>query len=157
VPQLLKVAQLAHQHGVAQVQVGSGGVEAGFYAEGAAGLAAVLKALSQVADADNLRRPLLEQVHLFVYRRKIGGTSVLISYLSISRQLHPMEVKKRLARTITAGFHSEAAAASAGENWARMFQQKAESEDLQEVAVVFADVAGPRGELHIPKLLVRLD
>jgi tyrosyl-tRNA synthetase len=71
-------------------------------------------------------------------------------------KLHPMEVKKRLARTITAGFHSEAAAASAGENWARMFQQKAESEDLQEVAVVFADVAGPRGELHIPKLLVRL-
>jgi tyrosyl-tRNA synthetase len=70
--------------------------------------------------------------------------------------LHPMEAKKRLARTIIAGFHGEAAARSADENWARMFQQKAESEDLEEVAVAFADVAGPRGELHIPKLLVKL-
>jgi tyrosyl-tRNA synthetase len=69
---------------------------------------------------------------------------------------HPMEVKKRLARTITAGFHGEAAALSADENWARMFQQKETAEDLEEVAVAFADVTGPRGELHIPKLLVRL-
>jgi tyrosyl-tRNA synthetase len=42
----------------------------------------------------------------------------------IGRALHPMEAKKRLARTITAGFHGEAAAQSADENWARMFQQK---------------------------------
>ncbi len=41
-------------------------------------------------------------------------------------RLHPMETKKKLARTITAGFHGEAAAASADENWARMFQQKGE-------------------------------
>jgi len=70
--------------------------------------------------------------------------------------LHPMEAKKRLARTITAGFHGGAAAESADENWARMFQQKETAEDLEEVAVLFADVSGPRGELHIPKLLVRL-
>ena len=57
-------------------------------------------------------------------------------------KLHPMETKKKLARTITAGFHGEAAAESADENWARMFQQKGESEDLEEVAVAFADVAG---------------
>jgi tyrosyl-tRNA synthetase len=38
--------------------------------------------------------------------------------------LHPMEVKKRLARTITADFHGEAAAQIADENWAKMFQQK---------------------------------
>ena len=37
-----------------------------------------------------------------------------------------------------------------------MFQQKETAEDLEEVAVAFADVAGPKGELHIPKLLVRL-
>src|ERR1700757_1860593 len=53
---------------------------------------------------------------------------------------HPMEVKKKLARTITAGFHGEAAAAHADENWARMFQQKAESEDLEEVHIAYADV-----------------
>src|SRR3974390_1848624 len=56
---------------------------------------------------------------------------------------HPMEVKKKLARTITAGFHGEAAAEHAAENWARMFQQKGESEDLDEVHIAYADVAGP--------------
>ena len=71
--------------------------------------------------------------------------------------LHPMEVKKRLARTITAGFHGEAAAASADENWARMFQQKEAAEDLEEVAVAHADVAGPEpGQIRLPKLLVHL-
>jgi tyrosyl-tRNA synthetase len=71
--------------------------------------------------------------------------------------LHPMEIKKRLARTITAGFHGEAAAASADENWARMFQQKEAAEDLEEVAVAHADVAGPEpGQIRLPKLLVQL-
>ena len=72
-------------------------------------------------------------------------------------KLHPMEAKKRLARTITAGFQGEAAAVSADENWARMFQQKAESEDLEEVAVAVADVAGPEpNQIRLPKLLVHL-
>jgi tyrosyl-tRNA synthetase len=75
--------------------------------------------------------------------------------------LHPMDAKKRLARTITAGFHGEAAAAHAEENWARMFQQKSESEDLDEVHIAFADVAGPSSEngalqIRLPKLLVQL-
>jgi tyrosyl-tRNA synthetase len=70
--------------------------------------------------------------------------------------VHPMEVKKRLARTITADFHGEAAAQGADENWARMFQQKGESEDLEEVAVAFAGVTDSQGYLHIPKLLVQM-
>ncbi|MGA3081869.1 MAG: tyrosine--tRNA ligase [Terracidiphilus sp.] len=71
--------------------------------------------------------------------------------------VHPMEVKKRLARTITAGFHGEDAAQSAEENWARMFQQKETAEDLEEVAVAFADVAGPEpNQIRLPKLLVHL-
>jgi tyrosyl-tRNA synthetase len=74
-----------------------------------------------------------------------------------SGQLHPMEAKKRLARTITAGFHGEAAAVSADENWARMFQQKGESEDLEEVAVAYADVAGSVPNLVLlPRLLVQM-
>jgi tyrosyl-tRNA synthetase len=72
-------------------------------------------------------------------------------------KLHPMEVKKRLARTITAGFHGEAAALSADENWARMFQQKETAEDLDEVSVAFADVAGSEpNQIRLPKLLVHL-
>jgi tyrosyl-tRNA synthetase len=72
-------------------------------------------------------------------------------------KLHPMEVKKRLARTITSDFHGEAASLSADENWARMFQQKGESEDLEEVAVAYADVAGPEpNQIRLPKLLVQM-
>jgi tyrosyl-tRNA synthetase len=70
---------------------------------------------------------------------------------------HPMDVKKRLARTIVGGFHGADAAASADENWARMFQQKAVSEDLEEVSVSYADVAGGEANtVRLPKLLVAL-
>jgi len=71
-------------------------------------------------------------------------------------RLHPMEVKKQLARTIVAGFHGEAAAKSADENWARMFQQKETAEDLEEVSVAFADVGGGEGKLRLPRLLVAM-
>jgi tyrosyl-tRNA synthetase len=69
---------------------------------------------------------------------------------------HPMDVKKRLAHSIVAGFHGESAARSAGENWARMFQQKGESEDLEEVQVAFANTTDSQGYLVIPKLLVQM-
>jgi tyrosyl-tRNA synthetase len=50
--------------------------------------------------------------------------------------LHPMEAKKRLARTIVAGFHGAEAAQQADENWARQFQQKSDDvEGLEEVRV----------------------
>ena len=77
--------------------------------------------------------------------------------------LHPMEAKKRLARNITAGFHGEAAAAHADENWARMFQQKSESEDLEEVDIAYADLVAPSSgdpgslQIRLPKLLIQLD
>ena len=74
---------------------------------------------------------------------------------------HPMETKKHLAQTITAGFHGAEAGDHAAENWARMFQQKAESEDLDEVHIAYADIAGPAGDngaiqIRLPKLLVQL-
>jgi tyrosyl-tRNA synthetase len=72
-------------------------------------------------------------------------------------KLHPMEAKKRLARTITAGFHGDEAAASADDNWARMFQQKETAEDLEVVKVEFADIdAHSAGLIRLPKLLVLL-
>ena len=70
---------------------------------------------------------------------------------------HPMSVKKRLARTITAGFHGEEAALAANENWAKMFQQKETAEDLEEVSIFFADVAGQEAnQIRLPKLLVQI-
>jgi tyrosyl-tRNA synthetase len=71
---------------------------------------------------------------------------------------HPMDLKKNLAESITADFHGAEAALSASQNWARMFQQKAESEDLDEVHLVYNDVAGPGDGLpvRLPKLLVAM-
>ncbi len=70
---------------------------------------------------------------------------------------HPMWIKRRLAGTITAGFHGEKAATVAEENWSWMFQQKGTPEDLEEVTIAFADVAGPElNQIRLPKLLVAL-
>ena len=75
---------------------------------------------------------------------------------------HPMELKKRLARTITADFHGEEAAKAADENWARMFQQKETAENLEEISIANADVARIDAkdpdllEVRLPKLLVRM-
>ncbi|MFT4114699.1 tyrosine--tRNA ligase [Silvibacterium sp.] len=69
--------------------------------------------------------------------------------------LHPMEAKKRLARTIVAGFHSEEAALAADENWARQFQQKSDDvEGLEEVAIAASDL-NPDAEnrIRVTKLL----
>jgi len=69
-----------------------------------------------------------------------------------------MEVKKWLALTIVTGFHGEAAARNTSENWARMFQQKETAEDLEEIAVPYADVAAPDGsnQIRLPKLLAAM-
>ncbi|MBT9332266.1 tyrosine--tRNA ligase [Paracidobacterium acidisoli] len=66
-----------------------------------------------------------------------------------SGALHPMEAKKRLARTIVAGFHSEEVARAADENWARQFQQKSDDvEGLEEIRLD-ADELGMDAEKRI--------
>ncbi len=49
--------------------------------------------------------------------------------------LHPMEAKKAMARTITAGFSSEDAALRAQENWSTQFQKGGVSEDTERVTL----------------------
>jgi tyrosyl-tRNA synthetase len=84
-----------------------------------------------------------------------------------SGALHPMEAKKRLARTIVAGFHSEEAARKADEDWALQFQQRNVEGVAEEVAVDLRQVAVASLELalndqnhpvdiHVAKLLVAL-
>lgn len=72
-----------------------------------------------------------------------------------SGALHPMEAKKRLARTIVAGFHSEEAARAADENWARQFQQKSDDlEGLEEVRVAASDLGrDAEGRVRVARLL----
>jgi len=76
----------------------------------------------------------------------------------VAGRAHPMEVKKSLAFRIVNDFHSLDEAKRCDDNWWRMFQLKSETGDLEEVAVAYADVAGPEGALQIrlPKLLVHL-
>ncbi|MGB3630388.1 MAG: tyrosine--tRNA ligase [Terracidiphilus sp.] len=93
----------------------------------------------------------------FLLLTDLRGSEVDAMREEVARgKLHPMAAKKNLAWTIVAGFHGVAAAESADENWARMFQQKGESEDLEEVAVAFGDVTDSQGHLLIPRLLVKI-
>jgi tyrosyl-tRNA synthetase len=78
-----------------------------------------------------------------------------------SGKLHPMQAKKNLAWTITKGFHSQAEADAAAERWAKLFQQRAMSEDvpvikvsLAEEGLVAAPTDGAAAEIRVPKLLV---
>ncbi len=84
-------------------------------------------------------------------QREIGAMQAEVA----SGALHPMQAKKNLAHTITAGFHSEAEADAAAEGWATQFQQKGVAEDVPEVAVSLAvDGLITDGNVRIPKLLV---
>jgi tyrosyl-tRNA synthetase len=51
-----------------------------------------------------------------------------------------MEAKKRLARTIVAGFHSEEAARKADEDWAMQFQQRNVEAVAEQVVINFRRV-----------------
>jgi tyrosyl-tRNA synthetase len=75
-----------------------------------------------------------------------------------SGKLHPMEVKKRLARTVVDGFHSEKAARAADENWARQFQQKTDDvEGLEEVRLVASDLGHDLdGRVRVSRLLTSI-
>ena len=69
--------------------------------------------------------------------------------------VHPMDVKKELALTITAGFHAVEAAEQAAQGWSTQFQQKGVAADLTEIEVsASADGLVADGVVKLPKLLV---
>jgi tyrosyl-tRNA synthetase len=72
--------------------------------------------------------------------------------------LHPMEAKKRLARTIVGGFYGAPAAQAADENWARQFQQKSDDvEGLEEVPLTRFELgADLDGRVRLAKLVMLL-
>jgi tyrosyl-tRNA synthetase len=65
--------------------------------------------------------------------------------LATLRAGHPMDAKKRLARTLTAMYHGEAEARDAEGHFARVFQQRAEPEAIEEVSIALANA--PDGQL----------
>src|SRR5665213_841307 len=73
-------------------------------------------------------------------------------------ELHPMTVKKQLAESITAGFHTEAAATHAAESWSTQFQQKGVADDLEEIEIPLRDVEIPLRDVESSRFfnLIRL-
>jgi tyrosyl-tRNA synthetase len=82
------------------------------------------------------------------------------------QSLHPMQAKRDLARTITADFHTPELAAHAEENWSKQFQQGGVSDDIEEIGIAQAAIAGPEAHatqdgvpgftIRLPRLLVHL-
>ena len=66
------------------------------------------------------------------------------------RRLHPMEAKKRLARTITAQYHGEAASAEAEGGFVKVIQEKQVPDNVDAVTITVVDGAG----IHVWKALV---
>jgi tyrosyl-tRNA synthetase len=77
---------------------------------------------------------LMGKYYVFLTDLRQSEVDALLADITAGK-LHPMEAKKRLARTIVAGFHGEAAAQAADENWARMFQQKIVAGDIESIKV----------------------
>jgi len=60
-----------------------------------------------------------------------------------SGKAHPMALKKELARSIVADFHSAEVATKAAEDWAKQFQKDGVPDDVEEVRVRLAEVEAP--------------
>jgi tyrosyl-tRNA synthetase len=74
-----------------------------------------------------------------------------------SGKAHPMALKKELARSIVADFHSTQAAAQAAEDWAKQFQRDQVPEEIETVSVSFAEVANREGDgVRLAKILVKI-
>jgi tyrosyl-tRNA synthetase len=67
---------------------------------------------------------------------------------------HPMALKKELARTIVADFHSAEAATKAGEDWAKQFQKHEVPDNVEEVEAAVETT--PDGKLRLDKLLAKI-
>jgi tyrosyl-tRNA synthetase len=74
-----------------------------------------------------------------------------------SGKAHPMALKKELARTIVADFHSAEAATKAAENWSKQFQKDQVPEEIETAFVPFAEVANREGDgVRLAKVLVKI-
>jgi tyrosyl-tRNA synthetase len=67
-------------------------------------------------------------------------------------ELHPMSIKKDLARLIVTDFHSREAADRAAADWATQFQKKGVPDEVAEVAIEVTE-----NGMRLDKLLARVD
>jgi tyrosyl-tRNA synthetase len=73
---------------------------------------------------------------------------VLLQKRMESSEIHPKEVKKKLARELTARFHSREEAIAAEENFEKVFQKKGLPNEIPEVTLTVAE------NIWLPQLLV---
>jgi tyrosyl-tRNA synthetase len=74
-----------------------------------------------------------------------------------SGNAHPMALKKELARSIVADFHSTEAAMKAAEDWAKQFQKDETPAEIETASVAFAEVANRDGDgVRLAKILVKI-
>lgn len=81
-------------------------------------------------------------------------TRIPESELETLKSGHPMEAKKRLARTITAQYHGDAAASEAEANFTRVFQQRRDPEKVEEIHVPAGQIVASGGEVPLVRVLV---
>src|SRR5207245_2950401 len=64
-----------------------------------------------------------------------------------SSKLHPMDAKMRLAQEVISGFHGEAAASKAAENFQRVFRDRQAPAEMKEIQLIRGDgfLKHPRG------------
>jgi len=67
---------------------------------------------------------------------------------------HPMTLKKNLARTIVADFHSAEAAGRAAEDWAKQFQKHEVPDSINEIETTVETT--PDGKVRLDKLLAKI-
>src|SRR5260370_19796761 len=76
---------------------------------------------------------------------------------SASGKAHPMALKKELARSMVADFHSAEAATKAAEDWAKQFQKGQVPEEIELALVPFAEVANREGDgVRLAKVLLKI-
>src|SRR6202167_3530324 len=74
-----------------------------------------------------------------------------------SGKAHPMALKKELARSIVADFHSTKAGTLAAEDWAKQFQKDETPAEIETGSVGFAEVANREGDgVRLAKILVKI-
>jgi tyrosyl-tRNA synthetase len=73
--------------------------------------------------------------------------------LAALRAGHPMDAKTRLARTITAQYHGEAAATAAEARFVRVFQKRESDEAVERVHVTIGELGGSGHEVRLVDLL----
>ena len=84
-------------------------------------------------------------------------TRVPEAEIAALRADHPMDAKKRLARTITAQYHGEAAAVEAEGHFQRVFQRRQDPEKPEEKAISAQKIDASGGHPRLVKVLVEAE